>query len=201
MAVRPGGSNPTRARILSAAASVLARRGYAGTRLADIAEAAGLRPPAVYYYFASRDEVVAATMIEGQRQLLSCVGTAVADLVGPAVTSLDRICAAVEAHLRAELELADFAFALSRNIGQLPPGIRQSVVVAGDEYHELWRQLLDAGVADGSVRGDLDIRTARMLIVGALNMAPEWWPGSRESATALVETAKTMVRAGLAVPR
>jgi len=38
----------TRKRILDAAAYVLSRKGYAGTRLSDVAELAKLQTPAIY---------------------------------------------------------------------------------------------------------------------------------------------------------
>ena len=51
----------TRDRILHAAARVLSERGYAASRLSDIADLAGLRTPGMYHYFASRDDLVLET--------------------------------------------------------------------------------------------------------------------------------------------
>src|SRR4051794_35543136 len=50
-------SRRTRERILDAAAHVLSRKGYAGTRLGNIAEQAQLQAPAIYYYWPSREEL------------------------------------------------------------------------------------------------------------------------------------------------
>jgi TetR/AcrR family transcriptional regulator, cholesterol catabolism regulator len=47
----------TRSRILDAAAHVLSVKGYAGTRLSDVADYAELQAPAIYYYFASREDL------------------------------------------------------------------------------------------------------------------------------------------------
>jgi hypothetical protein len=47
----------TRERILYAAAHVLSRKGYAGTRPSDVADQAEIQTPAIYYYFASRDDL------------------------------------------------------------------------------------------------------------------------------------------------
>ena len=43
----------TKPRLLRAAADVFARRGYAGTRVSEIADAAGLSNGALYAYFGS----------------------------------------------------------------------------------------------------------------------------------------------------
>ena len=48
----------TRRRILGAAAEVLNHNGYSGTWLSDIAERAQIQAPALYYYFASREELI-----------------------------------------------------------------------------------------------------------------------------------------------
>ena len=44
----------TRAAILAAAERLFARRGYAATRLEDVAEAVGLKRAALFYHFRDR---------------------------------------------------------------------------------------------------------------------------------------------------
>lgn len=60
----------TRERLLRAAADVFARKGYDGTRVADIARVAGVSNGALYAHFASKaDLLVAALRTHGRRQL------------------------------------------------------------------------------------------------------------------------------------
>jgi AcrR family transcriptional regulator len=60
----------TRERLLRAAADVFARRGYDGTRVADIAAAAGVSNGALYAHFGSKaDLLVAALRTHGRRLL------------------------------------------------------------------------------------------------------------------------------------
>jgi len=56
-ATRPGGN--VEEQILDAAAGLFSAQGYAGTTTRAIAEAAGLRQPSLYYYFASKEELFA----------------------------------------------------------------------------------------------------------------------------------------------
>jgi AcrR family transcriptional regulator len=44
---------------------VLSRKGYAGTRLADVADQAEIQAPAIYYYFPSRDDLIEEVMWSG----------------------------------------------------------------------------------------------------------------------------------------
>ncbi len=61
----------TRERLLRAAADVFAERGYDGTRVADIAAAAGVSNGALYAHFASKAELLVAALRTHGRQLLA----------------------------------------------------------------------------------------------------------------------------------
>ncbi|MFZ2174895.1 MAG: TetR family transcriptional regulator [Rhodococcus sp. (in: high G+C Gram-positive bacteria)] len=189
-------SEATQERLLFAAAEVLSRKGVSETRLTDIAEVAGLRAPAVYYYFASRYDLISEVMSVGQSRLREHVAAALDSL--PSETNpMDRICAAVAAHLEVELELSHFATAVTRNTGQLPDGIRERLREDSHAYSTLWRELMDAAFGAGEIRDDLDLRTARKLVIGALNWAPEWWRASEGSLADLVATTQSLIRHGL----
>lgn len=186
----------TRKRILSAAAAVLSTRGYAATRMSDIAAEAGVRTPGVYYYFASRDELIAEVMRVGQLRVREHVESALRAV--PAGSGpRERIRAAVEAHLRVELELSDFATAVTRNTNQLPDQVRDAQQTESDRYHRIWRTLLESARDEGSLLPGLDLGIARMLVIGALNWTPEWWRASTDSIDVLVATAHSVVCAGL----
>ena len=114
----------TRARILDAAAHVLSVKGYAGTRLSDVAEHAEIQAPAIYYYFASRDDLIEEVMFGGIDDMGKHL-RGVLDALPPELSPMDRIVAAVEAHLRHELELSDYATASIRNSGQIPEQLRK----------------------------------------------------------------------------
>lgn len=62
MSPRPQIDHIRRPQLLAAAAKVIAERGVAGARLADVAERAGTSPPAVLYWFASKDELLAEAL-------------------------------------------------------------------------------------------------------------------------------------------
>lgn len=186
----------TRERILDAAAYILSRKGYSGTRLSDVAERAELQAPAIYYYFPSRDDLVEEVMWSGIATMREHL-IAVLDALGPEVPPMDRIDAAVEAHLRLELEISDYTTASIRNAGQVPEKIRSRQVAEEAKYGTVWRKLIQDASDAGDLRPELDLRIARMLVLGALNWAAEWWTPRRGSIQSVVKTAQTMVRNGL----
>ncbi|RJQ74447.1 TetR/AcrR family transcriptional regulator [Pseudonocardiaceae bacterium YIM PH 21723] len=190
-------SERTRARILDAAARVLSVKGYAGTRLSDIAEAAGVQAPAIYYYYDSRELLIEEVMWAGAARMVEHVTGVLAELPAEA-SPLDRIDAVVEAHLRFELDISDYTTAAIRNAGQLPPAIRTRQRAEQEKYADIWRQLLLDAQKSGVLQAGLDLGVARMLVLGALNWAAEWWDPDRGSLDVVVHTAKTLVRRGLA---
>jgi TetR/AcrR family transcriptional regulator, cholesterol catabolism regulator len=186
----------TRARILDAAAHVLSIKGYAGTRLSDVAEYADIQAPAIYYYFPSRDELIEEVMFCGiadmRKHLLE-----VLDALPPESSPLDRIMAAVEAHLRHELELSDYTTASIRNSGQVPDRLRTRQLEEEAGYGAIWRRLFDDAADDGQLRSDLDPRMAQLLVLGSLNWTAEWWNPRRSSLDLIVKNAQSLVRNGL----
>src|ERR1700759_1949579 len=93
----------TRARILDAAAHVLSANGYAGLRLTDVAAEAEIQAPAIYYHYASKDGPVEEVMGAGVADMREHVAPALSALPD-GTPPLERLVAAVEAHLRHALE-------------------------------------------------------------------------------------------------
>jgi len=144
----------TRTRLLRAAADVFARRGYAGTRVTEIAEAADLSNGALYAYFGSKSELlVDALRAHGRRMLNDLVAgypaRSISDLLLQTGRSLrlrrapdddlalegliaarrdDQVAAQMRGFMR---EQADWLAALVRDAqerGELDPGIAPSAV-------------------------------------------------------------------------
>ena len=185
----------TRERILAGAAEVLSRKGYAGTRLTDVAEVARVQAPAIYYYWTSRDDLIEEVVTVGQQATLEHV-VAELDALPADASAMDRILRAVAAHLEVVLSRSDFSLAAIRNAGQLPSAIRERQLVGQRAYADVWRDLIDRAVAEDEL-APVERRAARMLVLGALNWAPEWWNPARSSLETVVATTQHLVRRGL----
>lgn len=186
----------TRRRILNAAAHVLSVKGYAGTRLSDVAEYAELQAPAIYYYFPSRDDLIEEVMYAGIAAMREHLRGVLAELP-PETSPMDRLLAAVEAHLRHELQLSDYASASIRNAGQIPDRLRARQLKEEASYGRIWRRLFEDARTNGQLRSDLDARLAQLLVIGALNWSAEWFDPRRSSVETVVSNAQALVRNGL----
>ena len=187
----------TRARIRDAAARVLSATGYAGLRLTDVAAEAEIQAPAIYYYYASRDELIEEVMWVGIADMREHVAAALSEL--PDGTSpLERLLVAADAHLRHALEISDYTTASIRNAGQVPLSIRKRQILEEERYGEVWRRLINELAREGRLRPELDLYIAQMLVLGALNWAVEWWNPRRGSVEAVVDNAQSFIRHGIA---
>ncbi len=186
----------TRARILDAAAYILSLKGYAATRLSDVAEHAGIQAPATYYYFRSRDDLIEEVLYSGIADMRRHLQETLDSL--PAGTSpMDRIMAAIEAHLRHELELSDYATASIRNSGQVPEQLRARQLKEQVRYDAIWRRLFEDAASAGQMRPDLDVRMTQALTLGGLNWTAQWWDPRRGSVEAVIKNAQTLIRHAL----
>ena len=167
-------SDRTRQEILDATAASLATVGYSATTVKSIADSIGMQDASIYYHFASKDELVG--------QVLD-IGTALAvDAVDQALERLpeqhdprEALRVAIIAHAEAVLGGGDYPRANVRSFGQLPPELVTRHRQGHRDYGQMWSRLIDDGVSAGVLRSDLNRSVARLVIIGALCWAIEWF--------------------------
>lgn len=192
-------SERTRLRILDSAAYMLSVKGYAKLRMQDVAEHADTHGPAIYYYFPSRDALVAQVLEDGVKGMRENLERVLAELP-PAVGALERVLVATEQHLRYVLTMSHYPRASIRNSGQVPQELRKRQLVEEEKYGELWKELVDAAVRSGEARPEIDAPMVRKLVLGGLSWTAEWWDAERGDVDRLVAAARDLVRSAIQVP-
>lgn len=191
----------TRTRMLDAAAAVFRDKGYAGAKLTEISQAAGMKTVgSLYYHFASREDLVEAVIREGQVRTATFVRERV-DAIDDA-SPLERLAEAIRAHTICVLETSSYTSATIRIIGQVPADIRRRRLTDQREYGAYWDELFVRAQEAGELRTDVDTTLARRLIVGAINAVTEWYrPGGALSAERLADDLADLFIDGLASRR
>jgi len=181
-----------RRQILDAAIRVFARQGFHSTRVADIADEAGVAYGLVYHYFKSKDEVLNQLFSERWSLLLA------------AIEEADRS----EATPRAKLEaVAGFIFESYRHEPELMKVIIVEVTRAANSFgrthlpeirraYDSIARIVAEGQQSGAFRGDIDPDFASMSFYGAIEQLLSGWifaliPASDTD----FEQAKTLVTA------
>ena len=80
-----------RRRLIEAAIQIFDRKGYAASSVREIAEAAGVTKPVVYYHFGSKEGLLVAILDEAVRDFSSTIDAAVAR-AGTARERMVRLC-------------------------------------------------------------------------------------------------------------
>jgi TetR/AcrR family transcriptional regulator, cholesterol catabolism regulator len=169
-----------RAELTRAAARLFAQKGYHGTSVGDLAEALGLQKGSLYTHIDSKADLLWEVAREGAEAFHAALDALPED--GPV---LDRIRAALRAHLRVVAEQLDIATVFVREWRYLEGERREQFVAERRRYEERIRALFREGREVGELRTDLDDGTAALLALSAANWAYTWLrPGADTDALA-----------------
>ncbi len=164
-----------RAELTREAARLFAERGYHGTSIGDLADALGVQKASLYHHFASKQDLLYATMQEGARAFHEALDTV---LEAPAP---DRIRLAMRAHLRVVADQLDVATVFVREWRYLEGERRDEIRGERRRYEERFRALFREGRELGHLRTDLDDAAAALLVLSALNWAYTWLVPGRDT--------------------
>src|SRR5665213_3436318 len=158
-----------RAELTRAAARLFAKQGYHGTSVGDLAEALGLQKGSLYTHIDSKADLLWEVAREGAEAFHAALDALPDD--GPV---LERIRAALRAHLRVVAEQLDIATVFVREWRYLEGERREQFLAERRRYEERVRALFREGREVGELRTDLDDGTAALLALSAANWAYTW---------------------------
>jgi len=159
-----------RPRLVKAAASIFAEKGYATTRVADIAERAGIGKGTIYEYFSSKEALLFA-VFESINEDITSRMNAVLDDDEPTqeqLFNLLRLGAEVITEQR-ELQpvVLDF-WAASRGSG-FEQSYREAVVASYTQYRKLVAEFIRSGQHDKKFRVDVDADALAATVVATVD--------------------------------
>jgi AcrR family transcriptional regulator len=145
----------SRARILAAARTLFAERGYFACRMADVARQAGMSSGNVYWHFDSKEAILKAILTEGFDALES-ITEELADAPG---TGRDRLGRLVDRTIEMFDRQAEFAVILATLLGQGGPALIRSLgfdmATIGGRYHANLARVFGQARTEGVV-ADVD---------------------------------------------
>lgn len=154
-----------RAQILDAAAGVFAARGYHGTSVSDLVQAAGVARGTFYLYFQSKEEIFGALLDELLRHLRANVRGV--DMSPGAPALQEQLEGIVERLLRTLVENRALTRIIFREAVALDAGIDARLVAFYAELHDWLTRALAVGQAIGALR-PLDPALAATCVLGCV---------------------------------
>jgi TetR/AcrR family transcriptional regulator, fatty acid metabolism regulator protein len=187
-----------RRQILDAAIRVFARQGFHATRVADIADEAGVAYGLVYHYFKSKDEVLDELFVERWSLLLSAIEEADRNGESPRV-KLAAVASFIVDSYHHDPELMKVIIVeVTRAANSFG---RTHLELIRRAYESIAKIVAD-GQAAGAFRTDVDPTFASMTFYGAIEQLLSGWifeviPGSDRSFDQAKELVVTMICDGL----
>jgi len=157
-----------RKRILDAAEKLFVERGIDRVTMAELTVASGLQPSTMYQYFSKKDDIVWAIV----GKIMATVSARASEADASAKSALDKIIAFLEymaeelANQRAQVRfMAQFDAMYSHDWP-----VERLLTLEAESSNmgsEVFRDLIREGIADGSLRSDLDPDLTMQAIVNA----------------------------------
>jgi AcrR family transcriptional regulator len=162
----------------------MAEHGYHGTSVRDIAVRAELSPAALYYHFASKQDVLATIMERGINRLLMRTRTALAE-AGEAPQ--DQLSAIVEVQVLFHLESQGATLLGTSEMRALEEPVRSTHKAKRQRQQRLFDQVVADGVAQGVFTTTLPQEAARAIVVMCTGVASWFSPRGRLSREQVVK--------------
>ena len=137
--------NSARQRVREAAVHLFAVKGFHGTGIRDLAEAAQLSSASLYHYMGTKEDLLVSIMVESLDRLLDAGRRLVVESGTPA----EALARLVQLHVVTHAMLPEQTIVVDNEIRALSAAARPQVLQLRDQYEQLWRSVIEAGVAAG----------------------------------------------------
>lgn len=161
--------------IIDAAARVFAERGYHGTTTQAIADVLGMRQASLYYYFQSKEAALEEVCARGTDGFVEGAERVMQMDVPP----LEKLRLLIASHLAPIETMPDYVRVFINERRYLPDASRKRVGRKSRRIERCFEQVIQAGIADGSIRPDTDARLAMLAVLGMCNAVINWRESDR----------------------
>lgn len=140
-------------RVMRIVATMYRERGYERTSMSALARRAGVTAPAIYHYFGSKEEILAAFLDYTLRDLINTVKPSIRGKTWTA-----KLQSFMKALVKWQLQQTPFSEAYDRifELGQLrnslPDTHRRHVLDLEREFYEICKEIVEKGIAAGEFR-------------------------------------------------
>ena len=161
-----------RGEVLSIAAGLFAERGLRATTVRDIADAAGILSGSLYHHFDSKESMVDEIL----RDFLDSLFGQYREIVARGLPPRETLEVVVTASFQAIHEQRDAVAIYQAEARHLVEQERFGYIRERlEEFRQLWYDVLKAGIADGSLRADLDVELAYRFLRDTVWVGVSWY--------------------------
>jgi AcrR family transcriptional regulator len=161
--------------LLTVAVEVFNRRGYDGTSMADLAEAAGITKSSIYHHVSGKEELLRRALDRALDALFGVLDESAATS-GPAIARLEHVVRRSAEVLVTELP---YVTLLLRVRGNTPS--ERAALQRRRDFDRRVAELVGEAVAAGEIRADVEPALVTRLVFGMVNSISEWYRPNRSA--------------------
>lgn len=163
---RPDGKAhpPGRTRIVAATKALLAEKEFGAVTTAEIARSAGVTEALIYKYFQDKRDLLHQILGEYLEEYFQQFRADLKGIDG----ALDKLRKLIRAHLNVYATNRVFARILLLEVRNHPDYYRSETYERVKRYGNVLLEILEEGVASGTIRGDLSPKFMRQVILGSM---------------------------------
>jgi AcrR family transcriptional regulator len=184
----------TEERVRQAALSLFSAKGFQATGIREIATEAGISVASLYHYMRTKDELLVAIMEYGLKRLTASAHWVLERTDGP----VNQLAALVALHVWTHGVRQQSTLVVDREIRSLSGDQLEYIRSLRDSYEHLWRDVIQRGLADGS----MDVIDPKLTSFALLEMCTgvsHWY--SERGELSLLRIAEVYADAALALVR
>lgn len=180
MAVEPSTSE----RLLTTAADLFHRKGYAQATTRELSDALGIRKASLYHHISTKEDLLFAISMHCLGHICSRVEAA-----AEAAPAEERLRRMVQTHVVSALGERDMHAVTLIELRALSAERRAEVVAERDRYEAMLRRTIAADQLAGRLRDDIDSKMLTLSLLNLLNWTIFWFdPDDALTPQALGET-------------
>jgi len=160
----------TSERLMTTAADLFRRKGYAQATTRELADALGIRKASLYYHISNKEDLLFAISMHSLGHILEAVGTAAA-----AATEEERLRVLIQAHVVTSLSERDMHTVMLTELRALSPEHLATVIAERDRYEALLRDVIADDQEAGRLRTDIDAKLLTLSLLNVLNWTIFWF--------------------------
>ena len=157
--------------IIAAAAKVFNEKGYHAATTRDIAAEVGIQQASLYYYIASKEELLYLVVRDPVMRLYA----EMQEIVTATLPTRLKVEQAIQAHLAAFDDNYPHMFVFVQELHNVVQALKETLSDLPGRYQGLWETLICQGMRTGELRADLDVPTTALMILGMCNWMYRWY--------------------------
>lgn len=187
---RPGYDRET---LIERSIEIFNERGYHGTSMDALARELGITKSAIYHHVGSKEDLLEQAIAQGLNQLFAVIDSQDARTE---ISAEERLGAVIRGSVEVLITYRDSVALLLRVRGT--SAAERRALEKRREIDERTRALVEAAIAEGSLRSDIDPGLITRLLFGMVNSLTEWYrPRPDRDAETVADAVATIAFEGL----